>query len=176
MQQRLISLLIFVLIVSPLAIGGCAQQPAKKVVPRTNTTTNNNNRNTVTQPAKKPITTTNVSASRRLADKLTNLAVQVKGVKSATVVVQPANNTYAAMVGITLQSGVTGKETNAVKKQVAQKIKKADTRITKVLVTSDPALIKRIEDIARGVIAGKPIQSFGNEITELTRRIGPTMK
>lgn len=174
MQQRLIALLIFVLIVSPLAIGGCTKQAAKKPVPRTNVTTPGNN--TVTKPAKKPVTTTSISDSRRLADKLTNMAVQVKGVKSATVVVQPANNKYAVMVGITVQPGVTGTKTDAVKKAVARKLKGADTRITRVLVTSDPALVKRIEDIARGIIAGKPIQSFASQIAELTRRIGPTMK
>jgi len=35
--------------------------------------------------------------------------------------------------------------------------------------------VRRIEDIARGILGGKPVQSFAEEITEVTRRIAPTI-
>ncbi|MGE5543884.1 MAG: YhcN/YlaJ family sporulation lipoprotein, partial [Bacillota bacterium] len=62
------------------------------------------------------------------------------------------------------------------KKEVTNKLDKADKRVTRVLVTTNPDLVRRIEDIARGVLAGKPVQSFAKEITEVTKRIAPTIK
>lgn len=173
MRTRLVFFLIFVFTTSMVLMGGCRQEPAKKPVPRTNVVTP---RNTVTTPAKKPVAPLNISESRKLADKLSNRAVKVKGVRSATVVVQPANNQVSVMVGLVVNSNVTGKETVKVKEEVSRQLRMADKRVTRVLVTTDPDLVKRIEDIARGIIAGKPVQSFASEISELTRRIAPTMK
>jgi YhcN/YlaJ family sporulation lipoprotein len=107
---------------------------------------------------------------------LTNRATAIDGVRSATVVVQPANNRYTALVGLTLDSDVKGDQTEAIKKQVTTKLDQADKRVTRVLVTTNPDLVRRIEDIARGVLAGKPVQSFAEEIAEVTKRIVPTIK
>ena len=46
--------------------------------------------------------------------------------------------------------------------------KAADTRINQVLVTTDPTMIKRINDVAAGIIEGKPIQSLEKDINTLT--------
>jgi YhcN/YlaJ family sporulation lipoprotein len=147
--------------------------PAGTVTPKQNAAPRNA---TLTRTAKKPVTTANTAQSRKLADNLTNRVTAIKGVRSATVVVQPANNRYTVLVGLTLNSDVKGTRTTAIKKEVTDKLKKADKRITRVMVTTNPDLVKRLEDIARGVLAGKPIQSFATEISELTRRIGPTVK
>lgn len=173
MPKKLFSLLLIVVVALALVVGGCQkQQAAKKPVPKPKVTAPN----TVTAPAKKPVSPMSTSEARKLADKLTNLAVTVKGVNSATVVVQPANNQVTALVGLMLSPEVKGKETVKVKKEVADKLKKADKRVTGVLVTTNPDLVRRIQDIARGIIAGKPVQSFASEISELTRRIAPSMK
>ena len=129
---------------------------------------------TLTRKAQQPPTQATATEIRKLADRLTNKAVEVKGVRSATVVVQPANNRYTVLVGLTLNS-----EVNKIKparlKEVSEKLSKTDKRINRVLVTTNPELVRRIEDIARGILGGKPVQSFAEEITEVTRRIAPTI-
>ncbi|MGE5397656.1 MAG: YhcN/YlaJ family sporulation lipoprotein [Chitinophagales bacterium] len=180
MRKKWLSIPILIIVSSTLILGGCGNQAQKKpVTPKTNMTapkTKTTTPNTVTRPAKKPVPTMSTSEMRRLADKLTNIAVTVKGVKSATVVVQPMGTKVSVLVGLTLDPSVKGKETTMIKNEITKKFKKADKRITRVLVTSNPDLVKRIEDIARGVIAGKPVQSFASEISELSRRIAPGMK
>jgi len=184
LRIKLSTIAIFITLVLSLAVAGCArervQQPAKKplppagsVKPQEDATTRDS---TLTRPAQRPAAPTNVAESRKLADMLTNKAVTVKGVRSATVVVQPANNRYTALVGLTLNSDVKGNQTEAIKKEVSNKLDKADKRINRVLVTTNPDLVRRLEDIARGVLAGRPVQSFADEIAELTRRMAPTIK
>jgi len=47
----------------------------------------------------------------------------------------------------------------------------SDRRISQVLVTTDPNLIKRINDVAAGIIEGKPIQNFQTEINDITGKL-----
>lgn len=175
MRRTVAAVLSVIMLIALFNVAGCSKQASKK--PLTTTPQNKVTKpGTTTTKKAQPVSPLGPSETRKLADKLTNLAVKVKGVRSATVVVQPSNNRAAVLVGLTLEPGVKGSETNKIKKQVRDKLKKADKRITRVLVTSDPNLVRRIEDIARGIIAGKPVQSFASEISELTRRIAPTMK
>lgn len=184
MRSKISTILVLITVALCLMVAGCAReqvkQPAKKpmppagsVTPKPKATTRDT---TLTRPAQKPVTTTNTTEARKLADMLTNRAAAVKGVRSATVVVQPANNRYTALVGLTLNPDVKGNRTEAVKKEVTKKLDQADKRVNRVLVTTNPDVVRRLEDIARGVLAGKPIQSFANEISEVTKRIVPTMK
>lgn len=85
------------------------------------------------------------------------------GSKSGTVV----------MVGITLNQATAGSATKATttKNMVAKRIKASDKRISQVLVTTDPGLIKRLNDVAAGIIEGKPIQSFDKDIRDLNKRL-----
>ncbi len=182
MRSKILTLLVLITVASSLVVAGCAQeqakQPAKKPLPpagspQQKATTKDS---TLTREAKKPVTKADTTEARKLADMLTNRSVAVKGVRSATVVVQPANNRYTALVGLTLNPDVKGNQTEAVKKEVAQKLDRADKRVNRVLVTTNPDLVRRLEDIARGILAGKPVQSFADEIAELTKRIAPTIK
>jgi len=142
-------------------------------------------------PAKKPMTPKNMSSQsqqgyntqktptpnqeRVLADRFSRIATQVDGVKSATTVVQRmANGKYTVMVGLEMKNGVTKPE--KIKKEVADRIKMTDRQVSKVLVTSDPKLVQRLKDIANGVIKGRPVSSFADQINELAKRIAPTMK
>jgi len=85
------------------------------------------------------------------------------GSKSGTVV----------MVGITLNKATAGSASKAAstKNMVAKRIKASDKRISQVLVTTDPGLIKRLNDVAAGIIEGKPIQSFDKDIKDLNSRL-----
>ncbi|NLW91251.1 MAG: hypothetical protein GXY34_06580 [Syntrophomonadaceae bacterium] len=85
------------------------------------------------------------------------------GTKSGTVV----------MVGVTLNQATSGSASKAVttKNMVAKRIKASDKKIGQVLVTTDPGLIKRLNDVAAGIIEGKPIQSFDKDIKDLNNRL-----
>lgn len=77
------------------------------------------------------------------------------------------------MVGLNLESKAENNPSmaNNIKKNVANKLKNSDRRISQVLVTTDPTLIQRINDVAAGVIQGKPIQNFQSDIKDLTTQI-----
>ena len=69
------------------------------------------------------------------------------------------------MVGLTLDNKVNGAdETNQIKRSVMNKLKASDKRISQVLVTTDPGLVQRLTDVAAGIIQGRPIQGFENDI------------
>lgn len=121
-----------------------------------------------------------VSASdrRMMANQLSKAAESVPDVQKATVIVSEAEGLPAsgntkimvAMVGLTVSSSISNDpgKVNTIKQTVADKIKAADVRINQVLVTTDPTMIKRINDIAAGIIEGKPIQTFEKDINTLT--------
>ncbi len=145
---------------------------------------------------KKPTTEMTASERRVMANKLSKMAENVKGVKRASVVVSSIGmtntgttattnkmtNTNAArtnysgqviMVGLTLEPTASrdAATINKVKSTVANKLKASDRRISQVLVTTDPNLIKRINDVAAGIIEGKPIQNFQTEINDITGKL-----
>lgn len=124
------------------------------------------------------------SDRRVIADMLSKQAKQVEGVQNATVVLteQKENETVTpsptpgqtqvqglvAMVGITVKSGA---DADKVKAEVANKLKAADNRVTHVLVTTDPNLIKKINDVAAGLIDGKPFQTMKDDISAINQQI-----
>ncbi|MDD3269391.1 MAG: YhcN/YlaJ family sporulation lipoprotein [Syntrophomonadaceae bacterium] len=73
------------------------------------------------------------------------------------------------MVGLTLDSANQDKAT-AIQTQVRNKLKASDKRISQVLVSTDPNMIKRINDVAAGIIQGKPIKTFQKDINELNTK------
>jgi len=77
------------------------------------------------------------------------------------------------MVGLTLddKSMQDKNMENSIKEQVKTKIMADNQRISEVLVTTNPELIKRLQDVAAGVIQGKPMQSYAQDIEELNKNI-----
>lgn len=77
------------------------------------------------------------------------------------------------MVGLTLNSttGNSAAKTASTKSMVAKRIKASDKRISQVLVTTDPNLIKRLNDIAAGILEGKPVQSFSKDVRDLNTKL-----
>jgi D-Tyr-tRNAtyr deacylase len=138
-----------------------------------------------------------ISASERrvLADRLSRLATEVKGVQKATVVISEvtlADSTRSSsnretggkanpdtsdadisgmivMLGISINNQVDEAQTKA---EVQKKLKASDKRISQVLVTSDPELVKKINDVAAGIIKGEPIAKHQMTIKELGRQFG----
>jgi len=104
------------------------------------------------------------------------------------------NTGVLVMVGLTLNNTNTGRNTSTIgnmgntnntnnmsrmniKKEVATRLKASDNRISQVLVTTNANLIKRINNVAQGLIRGTPVNNFRDDINDLTtqlRREQPT--
>lgn len=152
---------------------GC-QQTAKKPTPRQESMEKRSP--SPTAPVRKPVTTITNTEAKRIADRLAKEAVKVRGVDKAAVVVDTTGTRPNAYVGLELKTGVRGEETKQVKMNVEKRLKSAEPRLHSVNVTSDPDLVKRIQDIAAGIGKGKPITTFASELKELGRRITPTTR
>ncbi|MDK2805126.1 YhcN/YlaJ family sporulation lipoprotein [Thermoanaerobacterium thermosaccharolyticum] len=119
---------------------------------------------TTPAPAKRP-----VPQSTRAAKIATNVA-KLPEVNKATVVI--SGNT--AIVGIDMKASVQGTHETQVKKKVEKTVRDTDKSIKNVSVTSDPDLYKRIDNIAKGIAAGRPLSEFTKQITEILKRITPS--
>lgn len=104
-----------------------------------------------------------------IAGRLAGVADAVPGVNGATVVV--AGTT--AYVGIDQKAGFEKAETDRIKSDVSNEVKKAEPRLTAVYVSSDPDIINRLRRIADGIAAGQPVSAFAGELAEIARRLSP---
>lgn len=155
----------FILAVFSVSIMVLGCSPAKKPAPAPNQITQNRPQTDV-ETNRMPTKSKDIT---NLADKLAKEAAKVNGVKKATVVLTGTN----AYVGIDLNPNLSTTRVTAVKKEVADKVKKADKRLTDVYVTSDVGIVTRIKDVANGIRAGKPVSTFVKQIDEIGRRIVP---
>lgn len=115
---------------------------------------------------------TNPDEVNKIAANLSNVASQVPGVNGVTVVI--AGTT--AYVGVDQKAGVEQSDTENIKRDVSNAVKKAEPRLTSVYVSSDPDTVTRLRRIADGITAGKPISAFDNELAEIAKRISPTAR
>ncbi|MBU4533980.1 MAG: YhcN/YlaJ family sporulation lipoprotein [Firmicutes bacterium] len=125
-----------------------------------------------TPPGARQALPTDPREATGLAQKMVREAEKVEGVESATVVL--AGST--AYVGINVERGTEDRQTEQIKRTVATRIKNADNRIARVLVTTDPNLITRLEEISQGVAQGRPVDAFTDELRELNQRMTPTTR
>lgn len=83
------------------------------------------------------------------------------------------NNGIVAIVGITLdKSMMNDNQVKSIKQKVVNKLKACDNRISNVMVTTDPNLILRINNVASGIVQGKPIANFRDDINDLAQTMG----
>ena len=77
------------------------------------------------------------------------------------------------MAGLTLNTAAMQdkNQENKIKEEVKTKIMQSDQRVSEVLVTTKPDMIKKLQDVAAGVIQGKPVQSYAQDLTELDKGI-----
>jgi len=163
-RKSLIVIICFVLMAGDLA--GCKSTAQKPQAPGQNITQTEN---------------LDVSASERrvLANQLSKAAEEINDVQKASVVVAnmggdgAKSSSLVAMVGLTVNAGVKADEGRlaAVKQAVVERLKKVDNRIEQVLVTTDPTMIKKINDIAAGIIEGKPIQTYQKDVNSLNNEL-----
>ncbi|NEZ47195.1 YhcN/YlaJ family sporulation lipoprotein [Clostridium niameyense] len=154
---------------------GCANKTSENPPANNNTNTAgqkaNDNTNTADQKATENKTTpevTNGDLSNR-AKKIADELVKIDGIEKASVVISEKR----ALVGVTLPSSAEGKITNELKKKVEDKVKSTDKEIDNVAVSADADIYQRISKVSEGIIGGKGIKEFGDEIGELFRRITP---
>lgn len=156
-----------------------------------------------TNPAPTPSNPVQVTESdkRIMANRFSEIAKEVPGVINATIVVAgadaamgksaPKTSTTATselstdsasrivvMAGLTLnsESMSTAAKQADVKKIVKQKISDNDKRVTDVLVTTDANMVKKINDVASGLIGGKPVLSYARSAAELGKMMKEQMK
>mgnify|MGYP000853344936 CR=1 FL=1 len=190
-RKLLIIMGIFLLLTS--LVGGC-QSSAKKPMREQNNDRMNSNEMTAGE-------------RRVLANKLSQAAESIEGVKRSAVVIssaQPATgrqlgnnpndnmmnprnenmladdnemsqveNGIVAMVGLTVDSNISNdiNKINRTKELVQQKLKATDKRVAQVLVTTDPNLMKRIDDMAARIVEGKPVKSFEKDLRDLNDKL-----
>ncbi len=139
------------------------------------------------QAGKKPLPEQNMkslSASdmRIMASRFSTLAEEVEGVMTATVIVDKADaiqstgktsetRDIVAMVGLNLSdTSLKGTDREkTIKEMVRKKILDSDKRVTEVLVTTDANTVKKIKDVAAGVISGKATKSYAKDVNELNK-------
>ncbi len=122
-------------------------------------------------PSQEPMPTDPAEVNK-IASNLTNTAARVPGVNGSTVVI--AGTT--AYVGIDEKAGLEKGETERIKRDVSNEVKKAEPRLTAVYVSSDPDMITRLRRIADGIAAGQPVSAFDNELAEIAKRLSPTSR
>ena len=170
-MKRLLAILLSVALFVTVGVGCTpAKKPAPTPVP-TPTTPKVVPKPKAATPMKKTVGMPTTSAEmQKLATKLSDEAAKAPGVKKAAVALSGTD----AYVGLDLKPGVTGKKTDTVKKDVVNRVKKADKRLTNVYVSTDIDTVTRIKKVAQGIGKGKPLSSFTNELAEIGRRIVPT--
>jgi len=159
--KRTTAIFLCILLCAALLISGCqkaAQKPDPKSTPQVQQTSD--------------------SEKRVMASRFSNLATSVNGVQKATVVVSATDTVTSTgkmvvMVGLNLDSKAMQDKNReqSIKEEVKSKIMGNDNRISEVLVTTNPDMIKKLQDVAAGVIQGKPMQSLTQDINELDKNI-----
>ncbi len=125
-----------------------------------------------TETAPAPTDNTNMTTTdKQKAERITQKATQVKGVRKAVAVVSDKS----AFIGLDLES-VEGEADKSVKDEVAKQVKAAESSLETVNVTSDPDLVTRLRNIADGIDEGKPVTTFSEELAEIGRKIKVEMR
>lgn len=148
------------LVFSLFAAVGCARAPEQRPVPPPQQTPQPNN----------DIGRNNVAETQEIAQRLSDVAERVTGVRGATVVI----NERTAMVGLNLDPDLEITETQRVKQRVEDRIRDAEPRMDRVVVTADPDLVAQIERLGKNVVQGRPVSEFTREFSTLLTKITPT--
>lgn len=114
----------------------------------------------------------NPEEMNKMASNLSTAAARVPGVNGATAVIAGT----IAYVGVDQKAGLEKSDTERVKRDVSDEVKKAEPRLTAVYVSSDPDTVTRLRRIADGIAAGQPISAFDNEVAEIAKRLNPTSR
>ena len=119
---------------------------------------------TTPAPVRKPVSET------ARAERIARNVAKIPEINKATVVISGST----ALVGIDMKAHVQGAHETEVKKKVEKTVRETDKAVKNVSVTADPDLYKRIDNIAKGIAAGRPLSEFTKQIAEILKRITPS--
>ncbi|UFJ41888.1 YhcN/YlaJ family sporulation lipoprotein [Brevibacillus humidisoli] len=102
------------------------------------------------------------------ADRLVQLASKVRNVKDATAVVIGR----WAVVGIDVNAHLDRPEVGVVKYSVAEALKE-DPQGATAVVTADPDIVQRLQEMATDIRQGRPVAGFAEELADIVGRIMP---
>ena len=159
-SRKLILIMMVLMLGACLLLEGCST--AKKPYTPTPQTVK---KPQITTPAP---TTTNatVVANRSAAE-----ANKVSGVNKATAVIT-GKTMY---IGLDLNANLGKDKVAEVEETVLSQVKKMEPSYT-IMVTSDVDTVTRIKKVSQGVVQGKPISSFSQELQDIGSRIKPRVK
>ncbi|PKM82079.1 MAG: hypothetical protein CVU89_07005 [Firmicutes bacterium HGW-Firmicutes-14] len=103
----------------------------------------------------------------RTAIRLAEAAESTRGVARAAAVF--SNTT--AYVGLKLDPGITPERSGEIKREAADRVRRADGRLARVYVTTDPESMAQIQKVVKGLEQGKTIEIFAPELAEIENRI-----
>jgi YhcN/YlaJ family sporulation lipoprotein len=95
---------------------------------------------------------------------------QLSDIDRAQVVLMDQN----AWVGIRLKGQVEGDLTDEKKTEVGNLVKREDSSVKTVYVTSNADMVERLESIGTEIASGKPVSGFAAELEEMGRRLTPS--
>ncbi len=170
MANKKHSIIFLALLLVLLAVTGCS--PTQRPVPDQQQPNNNQTKENTNPDSPMDMQPNEINQDLDTrADRIVTAIVKLDEVRSATVVISEST----ALVGVNITDTTKGEMNTEIKRQIEETVKNTDSQITRVSVTADPDLFKRIENIARETSSGRPLSGFGKEIEELVRRITPGM-
>lgn len=83
------------------------------------------------------------------------------------------NQGIVVMIGLDVDRSMINNtaEMERLKTRVANKILRADNRVSRVYVTTDPELMKRISDMADNMVSGRPLSNMRTDMNNLLDRM-----
>jgi len=162
--KRIISVICLLLIISLVA--GCTlpfrrpepqRQPERTPTPQPQTPA----------PRTQPVPGQPGPAAMDMANRVADIATDVRGVDDAVVVVI----SNLALVGITLDRQEGAGNEVEVKRQVAERIEDQEPSIVNAYVSANPDIVRQLNEISRGVARGEPISGFFDQLTEVLQRM-----
>lgn len=109
-------------------------------------------------------TPSRTSANSAEVNRMENSCENIKGVKDATVV-RDGNTAY---VGVD-KDAATNDNIAALRTECANRIRKVDPSVKKVVVTVDPNKITKLKNMVRDINTGGPARNFMNDLEDLFR-------
>lgn len=126
---------------------------------------NMNNMNTIDNANN----TNNMGLMNKNASKIAKKITDLNEVDKASVLISEDE----AVVGVSLRGNTQGTMTNALKDKIEKMVKKEDSSVKKISITTDPSIVTRISTMTTDINSGNMIENFADEVRDLIRKITP---
>jgi spore cortex protein len=116
-----------------------------------------------------PGTRDSVRENYSISDEAANKVTELDEVSKAFVLTTERN----AYVAAVLENGENGQVTKELKDKIAKQIKRVDAGIKNVYVSTNPDFVDRMRGYGDKAENGKPVEGFGEELTDVLQRVFP---